>query len=427
MVCLDAILDTRLGTINKLLPDVCKEIRNSPKYYLRKEDRWDNIDHRLDHNLLALSYQGRNLETIRNSQLTMVCRMILGLFSELGIQIEANDPSIGSFYLVINFHPYVLKEEIKVEIAKLLTIQLGCVGVPVGAVDLPWKELGPRFLKENNIKYWYCYHYEEWLRENFEPMGTESIDKNVDEHGCPDVKMFVPKIAQNQKAIDDLLSTITDCPYTDQFELTRSITSNLIKFEFNPVSFFSRIDVDKFRAVEEGDQMERSDILSTQEKAVNDLMRRLGEVPLVSKSKADYYLDEIERICFELKTFNNEQTFSLFKHRLSELNLTVSKLYNSVPFNSGQDLENLLDSLSLTVDTSEKEYEETERYWNSKGVETIKTTEKIESGEVIYRCVAADAFPELEIAMGQILETERSKLKAPKTIDSINFLDYFET
>ena len=63
--------------------------------------------------------------------------------------------------------------------------------------------------------------------------------------------MFVPKIAQDQKAVDDFLASITDCPYTDQFDLTRSVTSNLINFNFAPVSFFSRIDIDKFKKAEE--------------------------------------------------------------------------------------------------------------------------------------------------------------------------------
>lgn len=426
MVCLDAILDTRLGTIAKLFPDVFGAIENSPKYYLRKEDRWDSIDNRLNNSQIVLNYQARNVDTIRKSQLTMVSRMILELFNELGVKIRSSDPSISSFYLVINFHPYVLSEDIKIGIAKHLTIQLGCTGIPVGAVDRPWKELNPTFLKENNIKYWYCYHYEEWLRENFEPVGTEKVEQDIDAKGCPEVKMFVPKIAQDQKAVDDFLASITDCPYTDQFDLTRSVTSNLINFNFAPVSFFSRIDIDKFKKAEEGEEMERSQILGTQEKAVNEIMKRLGESPLVSKNQADHYIDELERLVFELRAFNTKKAFSLFKHRLAELNLTVSKLYNSVPFDSGSDLENLLDQLSLAVDTSEEEYDITEKYWNSQGVETIKTTENAGTGETIYRCIAANDYLELGLKSGQILKPNRSLNTPPRTIDSINFLNYFE-
>lgn len=427
MVCLDAILDTRLGTIAKLFPDVVGAIANSPKYYLRKEDRWDSIDKRLNNSQIVLNYQGRNIETIRKSQLTMVSRMILELFNELGVKIKSSDPNISSFYLVINFYPYVLPEDIKVGIAKHLTTQLGCTGVAVGAVDKPWKELNPAFLKENNIKYWYCYHYEEWLRENFEPAGTEKVEQDVDAKGCPEVKMFVPKIAQDQKAVDDFLASITDCPYTDQFDLTRSVTSNLINFNFAPVSFFSRIDIEKFKKSEEANEMERSEILGTQEKAVNEIMKRLGESPLVSKNNADHYIDELERLVFELKAFNTKEAFNLFKHRLTELNFTVSKLYNSVPFDSGSDLENLLDQLSLTVDTSDEDYEATEKHWNSLGVETIKTTESAGTGETIYRCISASNYSDLNIIMGQILQPKRSLVAPPRTIDGINFLNYFET
>ena len=425
MVCLDSILDTRKGTIKKLFPDIYEEIKSSPKYYLRKEDRWDSVHPKLDHQQITLAYQGRNLETIQNSQLTMVSRMLIELFSTLTAEIENHDPEVSSFFLVINFHPYNLPVEIKTEIARLLSIQLGVVGLPIAEVDVPWKELNPKFLKDNNILYWYCYHYEEWLRENFEPIGTEKIEEDK-LTGCPEVKMFTPMISQNQKAIEEFIESIQDCPYTDPFQLTQSITSNLIKFEFTPVSSFCTIDAEKLIRLEKESEMERSEVLSTQEQAVNMLMKRLGEVPVVSRSRAERYIEEIEQLTFDLKLFNNKEGFSLFKQRLAQLNYTVSKLYNSVPFNSGDDLEMLLNMLALKVDTNEEDYLKTEAYWNEQGVETIRTIEELDTGECIYRCIAANTYEELLIKAGDLLKPMGKKEAVFPPADGVNLLNYFE-
>ena len=425
MVDLDSILDTRKGTIKKLYPEIYEQIKESPQYHLRQEDRWDEIHPALDHQRLTLAYQGRDIETIRHSQLTMVSRMMVELFAQLTASIKELDPEISTYYLIINFHPYDLSVEVRTEIARLLSIQLGITGIPIAEVCMPWNKLDPAFLKDNNILHWYCYHYDEWLRENFEPVGTENI--NADHIvGAPDTRMYAPKIARDQKGIDKFMAEIEDCPFTDQYQLTKAITSNLINFEFTPTSSFCQIDAEKLVRLEREKDMERSEILSAQEEAVNALMKRLGETPLVSKAKADGYLDELEQLIFDLRAFNGKDTFSLFKQRLATLNLTVSKLYNSVPFNSGVDLEMLIDTLSLGIDTNEQDFGKTEAHWNVQGVATIKSIEEAESGENLYRCVAAQTYPELNIVEGQILSPLKSRDLRFPPVDGVNFLNYFE-
>lgn len=106
--------------------------------------------------------------------------------------------------------------------------------------------------------------------------------------------------------------------------------------------------------------------------------------------------------------------------------VALSKLYNSVPFDSGTDLEVLLDNLSLSVDTSEEDFAKTETHWNKQGVATIKTVESLDTGERIYRCIAALDHPDLNIQEGQILiPAKQQEVKFPPA-DGINFLNYFE-
>ena len=101
-------------------------------------------------------------------------------------------------------------------------------------------------------------------------------------------------------------------------------------------------------------------------------------------------------------------------------------MYSVTPFNSGEDLEQLLDGYALAVDTSEEDYLKTEDYWNSKGVETIKTIDALESGEKIYRCISVHEYRELIITVGQILNPELLDEVRVKPADELSFLNYFE-
>lgn len=426
MLDLDSILDTRKGTIKKLFPELHEEIKNSPKYYLRKEDKWDDIDPRLNHSQIVLNYQGRDLETIKNSQLTMISRLVMDLINRLNVSIQNNDPNVSSMFLVINFYPYRLPIELKTNIAKYLAHQLGINGIPIGEVDMEFKFINPAYLKENNIKFWYCYHYAEWLRDNFEPLGTEKIDKDIEQMGCPDVTMIAPRLANNQKAIDEFIEGIDDCPYVDQFDLTRSVHSNIIRLEFMDASVFSTIDIEKLVKLERRDEVEKSEVLCATQLAVKEISERLGEPVGFSQTLANNLIEDLEQILFDLKVFNTKEAVHLFKNRLAALNLNVAKLYNATPFNSGEDLEDLLNGYALSIDTSEEDYLKTEAYWNGKGVATIKNQDTISSGEVVYRCICAEDNHEQKVVVGDILSPERYFSVKTKPADIMTFLNYFE-
>lgn len=390
MLCVDSILDTRHGNIKKSYPETFKRFRNSAKYYLRKTDNWNKVDPSLDNSLLTMRYAGRDLETIKNSQLTMITRAVIDLVSEILAKIKGCDPDTAAFFFVINIYPYRLDEDVVSAIALNFLTQLGYPEAPIGFINKPMREITPQFLKDEHILYWYCYHYSDWLRDNFEPIGGREPSAGDAINGAPETKMFAPMLAVDQDGIDKFLDEMSDRQYIDQFVLSRAALANLIELEFLPVSAFCTIDVEKFIQLERSLEMEKSEILSTGQVAIKEVMTRLGEPVHPSVTASNYYLAEMEEIIFGLKTTNNKETINLFKTNLARLNILMSKLYCSTPFNSGEDMETLLNQMSLNVDTSEEEYLSTEQHWNSLGVKTIRREVTLESGEVIYRCICAE-------------------------------------
>lgn len=391
MLDLDAILDTRHGTIKKLYPELFSKIRNSAKYYLRKSDDWKSVDSDLDPFKISLHYDGRDIETIKHSQLTMVTRAVMESVTEIITRIKDNDPHVASFYFIINTYPYKLNVELITEIARTFLKQLGYENSPIAFSDKPWKDLTPDFLKDHNILYWYCYHYWEWLRECFEPLHGEEPSSDKPIIGSPATKMFAPKILQDQKGADEFIDDLQEDIYVDPFMLTESCFKNIINFQFLPISTFCTIDVEKYIQLERGSEMEKSEILSAGQDVVKEIMLRLGESTQPNICNTNMLLEELERLVYDLKVLKTKETISLFKTTLAQTQITLLKLYNTTPFSVGEDVEQLIDQMSLMVDTSEEEYLETERYWNNQGCKTIKRIVTLDSGEVVYRCIAAEA------------------------------------
>ena len=428
MFCLDSILDTRHGTIKKTHPELFERVRNSAKYYLRKTDRWDKIHPSLDHTVLSLRYSGRNVETIKNSQLTMVVRTAIDLITEVIEKIKDNNPHMAAFFFVINVFPYNLTVELITEIARKFLIQLGYPDAPIGFVNKPWKDVGPAFLKEENIRYWYCYHYEEWLRDNFEPLHGKEPSSSDQIVGSPETKMFVPMLAQDQEGVDKFLDELDEKIYIDQFTLVKAIFRNIVEFEFLPVSTFCTIDVEKFAQLERSLEMEKSEVLSAGQTAVKEILERTGDNGLPNHKRVDAKLDRMIELLYSLKMSNNKEAINVFKTELALLHLTLLETYNATPFNAGEDLEEILNQLVLTVDTDEEGYLQTEKHYNDLGIKTIKREITLGNNEVIYRCICAEDW-EAEgytpVKAGAILPQRPEKIIRAKAADFVALENYF--
>lgn len=415
LIDLDAILDTRLGNIKLQQPLVYEEIKESPKYYLRKEDLWGSVHSSLDHQLLTLSYQGRDLETIKASQITAVIRNIIDTVGGIKAEILAGNPEVTDFFFVLNIHPYQLDEDIITEIARFAVTQLGYPDVPIGYIDLPFEKISLKYLRENNILHWYCYHYHDWLLSQYG--NVKEGEENTKIEGFVECKMYCPKLSSDQKKIDDLMDSLLETVDVDQFAMTKIAFSSVININFLPTSVFSRLDVEKLIKVEKGEEVERSNIINVFYQAVEELKLRLGEQPVVDFEKVNQRIEELGPRLIELQALNQRPTASLFRLKLAEFLIEAASLYNATPFSPGDDLEQTLDFMSLMVDTDVVEYIETEKHWNEKGIRTIRQEYRLPGGELIYRCINADT--------GELLTPAKKNRLQLKAVDDLVLNNYF--
>lgn len=423
MIDLDALLDTRAGTIKQHYPAIYERIKSSPKYHLRQSDEWDLIDPKLTRSIMTLKYQGRDLETIKNSQITMVIRVILDLISDLKMKIKNNDPNVASFFFILNVHPYKLPEDVIYNIAIRFLTQIGQGGIPIAVYENGWSGLTPELLKEQNIRYWYCYHYEHWLQYQFEPIVQEKGDKEL-VVGCPEMVIYAPSLVQNSEGLEDLGNEMIDPVSTDYFQMTHAVFRNLANFKFLPVTTFCTIDADKLIQMEKSMKVSKSDVFGAPQEAVKDIMTRLGENQSANWKNINKQIEIIEELSYNL-SFNGERNdINRLRAAMVQMQTNLLKLYNICKIDSGEDLGEWFEQLSLETINSEEEYLEVEKFWNDHGVQTIKREVALDNGEVIFRVIAGNDVNHTELGKfnkGDILPKRRAPYPKFKSILESDF------
>ena len=415
MIDLDALLDTRYATLKTQQPEVFEKIEHSPKYFLRTTDQWKDVHPEFNHRSLMLSYQGRNLDTIKASQITAIIRYVIDTVGNIKASILSGDPEVSGLFFVLNIYPYKIDSETLTELARFAIHQLGFPDIPIGFIDLPFEKISLDYLRDNSIYHWYCYHYQDWMNAQFNNIaeGTEKVE--ID--GFAECKLYCPKLSDDQNKIDELMDTLLESVDIDQFALTKVAFSSIININFLPVSSFSRLDVNKLIMAEKGEDVNRSNVINIFYEAVEEIKFRLGEEKIIDYQAVAEKMEVLGPKLIELQALNQVSTMGLFRVKLAEFMIEVASIYNSTPFNAGDDLENTLNHMSLQVDTTVDEYLETEEHWNKQGIKTIRREYRLPSGELIYRCIDADT--------GQLLESIKpTKLKL-SAVDDLVLGNYF--
>lgn len=420
---LAAILDLRLSAIGLAQPELIGAVSNSPDYYLRKDDQWHNVHPDLSNSMVSLRLQRSDLELIKKSRLTMVCRHGIDTINDIITRSKAGDPENNGIYIIINTHPFKLAEDVVASIAEAFTQQLGYPGIPVAHMDMELKGITPTFLMDNNIQHWYCYDYQNWLGS----VLVDTSEEGAKITGCPNVKMYAPKLTADHSEIEKFVDELKEDVSFDEFAWTKVAFANFINFEFLPSAIFSKLDVDKLIKLEHGDTMERKEAVSVLFEATRDVSERHGAPQTVDMGKAAESIDKLKQMLDELGTFNTEKGVPYFRDRLANIALEMCRLYNHTPFNPADDLEAVIDALSLGVDTTDQAYAETEARYNAEGFKTIKREVTI-NGEVIYRCIALSSgySPSLlrSVNENEILPSVKKRLPRFVAVDDIQLANY---
>lgn len=183
LVDLDSLLDTRLGTIARIDPDLVFYNIANFKYYNRDEDIFDNIDKDVFRKL----YQERDKETLKLSPATQFCRELGKIAVDLSVDSHSQ-PMRGKAEIFINVYPYHLTDDEMIEIENSILYYTGET-LPVHAIRKRPEEITPRFLK-NDFSLMIMYDYAPWLE-----LHANDLEKTP----LPEVTLLSPRIFYKDK------------------------------------------------------------------------------------------------------------------------------------------------------------------------------------------------------------------------------------
>lgn len=220
LVELDALLDTRLGTLASIDIDIANEIGQSEKYYNRYSDVMSQIDSRIDDKVFRDRYLKRNVSVLQNSLMTDVIHLVcIGLESMMDNVHRGILPKDVRVH--INTYPYKIERNLK-DLLEAAVLNHIPYEVAVSTVSIDYYNLTPGNLKAN-YRELYIYDIEPWIE----------IHKNtILDSPMTDIQIVLPK-----------LSTSGNDPTADSFDMEPFLARELL---FKPYLSLNYIDLKYF-------------------------------------------------------------------------------------------------------------------------------------------------------------------------------------
>lgn len=175
LVSLDAMLDTRLGTVAKLDQRYAYELLQN-NWHLRETDGFSHSAPNFTHEEYVSAYHMRDVDTLRASVMTKLHEYILSMFEdEIQQPGHASDDMRHGIY--INTWPYVLDEETRVVLNDTMR-ELFPMMDDVVLVYIPMTTLSPEYIKQNDYRAVIFYELKDWLDCHYKALEKTPIPQN---------------------------------------------------------------------------------------------------------------------------------------------------------------------------------------------------------------------------------------------------------
>lgn len=232
-VWLDVLLDTRMGTLDRVDPEAAVRVLKSGTYHERLSDRFEGVDMDRYREL----YAQRDRETLQRSAPTEGFVLVQQLVKLLRDQaVEMNSPYRGNPKVVVNTYPYQLSSEELDELGKSIAVRLGGL-VPVELTRISDAELSPAFVKANFIML-VMYEYDPWMSLHYNVDPSKIPLKELMKMFLKEVTIFSPAIYFKDPPDEDTVKKLmkeTNHPLVE----TEMLANTLVGLHLVDVSFFS--------------------------------------------------------------------------------------------------------------------------------------------------------------------------------------------
>lgn len=237
LIELDALLDTRLGTI-ALIDDQLAKSFLTDEYANRISDEFHKLNPALDIDLYRRAYADRDIETLMASAPTDISLFLNPLINTLSRNAESGSPTITKLEVEVNYYPYQLSEALKEEFAVCITASL-CLDQRVTMVYHPTAHLTTDYILANKWTMLVLYNLSEWHNAVFGKITTPPTP-------IPTVVVLVPFLLNS---VDDVVAEMQNEPPTKQritpFDAYRIMLADYIGIKFMPTADFSLVGLTK--------------------------------------------------------------------------------------------------------------------------------------------------------------------------------------
>lgn len=175
VIDLDIILDTRAGTLRRIIPkEEVETLINSTAYRNRTHDRmWElcSITQQQWEDGWAL----RDEITLAHSRPTLAMADMTKMIADLNSVVNGNNPGLSDVRFLLNTYPYTIKEINRQRLASALQYNLS-TNCEVMTVALDNSRLSPAACKDRNIIMYFVYDIMKYNQQCFPDDGGWSID-----------------------------------------------------------------------------------------------------------------------------------------------------------------------------------------------------------------------------------------------------------
>lgn len=231
LLYLDALLDTRLGTLSLLYPEETKTLLNK-QYTHRLSDEFNLINPTISDSVFKERYKQRDIDVLINSAPTAMSFLINDMVSDMERMQASASPEFEEISVDLNIYPYELDNETAEEISVAVSSRCGILQ-KVNIISVPHSKMTFEYIIEKEWTTIVMYDFQEWL----ESIGSGYKDKPP---ATPTTTLIVPALLKRlEDARDVKKRTLPDGRVLDPFETTTACFADIIGLIFIPVEQMS--------------------------------------------------------------------------------------------------------------------------------------------------------------------------------------------
>ena len=239
-VMLDAIMDTRIGTLMRMKADFAIKATGSKEYHQRLSDDFVDIlnDPSFDQGFYKKLYYDRDISTMFYSRATRMVEYLKRVIHDQAIRKVTGDPRVGALKLIINTYPYFLEGE---DLTYLRRVIAAAFAQPFEVVEMdfrPLREMTLGWFRSVQPAVCAMYDFYEWSKDCADLPRTEAEAKVM--VGSPETMMLVPGLLTSRHDYQKFMNMDkSDANVNDPFTTSRKFFAPAFALEVLPARYFS--------------------------------------------------------------------------------------------------------------------------------------------------------------------------------------------